>query len=1037
MRKSDLRVERELVREYVEALLVLAFNPLCLPPYSPDVLHAFCVDFVLSIGSKRTFVGFSEEVFFEVQLTLRIPGRSKPLQVTQPQEFIDAVKYQEVATFNGRQVLLSKECFTEDSWKILNVSSEHLVMLADTKPSGESSKRAVVKKAFLGIEAIAHILCEQRSLLLEKLPVSSSCEEREFPLLFTFGMEAPLRFAVDPIEVVLELDAIQSPSPKLILKILLALNQTMRVKLQDVCLLLKSSPPGLLFNGVYYAFRNEVMSAHLRRIERLDNLVIPEPLCGTFLEYVLPEMRKLLRIDNEELIQQFSTYVYTGDVRGICHVFYVGGKLEVQFSFLYGDLEVPEAVSRLTVEIIRQFVSDEGILARNLVQERALVNDIFHHFVFDPETNLFLAKNERALLYFMTEVIPKYRDRIEFRCPDNLLDQFIYDATTFKVGLYEGIVPGQYEAHIEVNGHLAGLSLERLWECVLYERRYVDLISSDRRSAGKKIKRVLVLDLKRLMEIIHFFDDLGIKKLETGVFQVPFWTLAQVNPKEKLNELIDLTIDEKLLAFQREMSDFPLSETAVIPQDIKAVFRTYQEEGIVWLERLRKMHLNGILADDMGLGKTLQGIVALTHFKELNPGAVSLVVCPTSLLYNWQEEIQKFSPNLSSYVVDGAPITRKKIIESCQGQIDVLITSYTLLQKDVESYKKTVFGYVVLDEAQHIKNRSTRNAKAVKLVKSHHRLVLTGTPVENNVQELWSLFDFLMPGFLSNYERFVDKYVKGTLFQDDSEERMERLKRKVSPFILRRLKKDVVQDLPPVNEIVYHCALTDSQKELYCSYARSAKEELTTLISKEGFESVQINVLATLTRLKQICCHPAIFSKDNSLKCDSAKYQMFLELVDSLVASQHKAVVFSQYTKMLQIMKEDLEKRDVVFSYLDGSSKNRMETVHQFNENPDISLFLVSLKAGGTGLNLVGADSVIHYDMWWNPALEEQATSRVHRTGQSKNVSCYKLVTLGTIEEKIIEMQERKRNLAEQVITNEEDVMTKLTWEEVLELLET
>ncbi|WP_108624299.1 SNF2 helicase associated domain-containing protein [Candidatus Similichlamydia epinepheli] len=590
VRKSDLRVDRELVREYVEALLILSFNPLCLPTCSVDSFQPLSIDFLISIGQKRLFVGFSEEVFFEIQLTLRIPGRSKPLQIVQAQEFIDAVKYQDVVTFNGRQVALSKECFTEDSWKILRIISEQLVMLSDSKVSVEGAKRVVPKKSFIGIESVSQILCEQRAIFVKRSQSSVPGEKMDFSLIFTHGMEAPFRFSVDPVEVTLELDAMQSPAPKLVLKVLLDLGET-RVNLQDVTLLLKSSPPGLLFNCVYYAFRDEVMSAHLRRIEQLDNLVIPEPLCGTFLEHVLPEMRKILRIDNEELVKQFTTYSYKGEVRGICNVFYVGGKLEVQFSFLYGDLEVPESVSMLTVDIVRKFISKDGILARSLSQERALVNDMFHHFIFDSETSLFLAKNERALLYFMTEVIPKYRGRVEFRCPDNLLDQFIYDTTTFRVGLYEGVIPGQYEAHIEVNGHLSGLSLERLWECVLYERKYVDLVSSDRRSAGKKIKRVLVLDLKRLVEVIHFFDDLGVKKLETGVFHVPFWTLAQINPNERINDLIELTIDENLLALQREMSDFHLSESVVISRDIKAVFRSYQDEGIVWLERLRKMHL--------------------------------------------------------------------------------------------------------------------------------------------------------------------------------------------------------------------------------------------------------------------------------------------------------------------------------------------------------------------------------------------------------------------------------------------------------------
>lgn len=251
------------------------------------------------------------------------------------------------------------------------------------------------------------------------------------------------------------------------------------------------------------------------------------------------------------------------------------------------------------------------------------------------------------------------------------------------------------------------------------------------------------------------------------------------------------------------------------------------------------------------------------------------------------------------------------------------------------------------------------------------------------------------------------------------------------------MKEDVLEDLPPVSEIVYYCHLSDVQKELYTSYAASAREELSKLVQKEGFDKVQIHVLATLTRLKQICCHPAIFAKEKVEEADSAKYEMFLELMDGLIEGKHKTVVFSQYTKMLTILKDELTQKGIAFSYLDGTSKNRLDIVNQFNSDPDIPVFLVSLKAGGSGLNIVGADTVIHYDMWWNPAVENQATDRVHRLGQKRAVSSYKLITLGTIEEKIMNMQNRKKGLVKKIVSCDDEAMAKLTWEEVLELLQT
>jgi SNF2 family DNA or RNA helicase len=266
---------------------------------------------------------------------------------------------------------------------------------------------------------------------------------------------------------------------------------------------------------------------------------------------------------------------------------------------------------------------------------------------------------------------------------------------------------------------------------------------------------------------------------------------------------------------------------------------------------------------------------------------------------------------------------------------------------------------------------------------------------------------------------------------------MEALRRKVSPFILRRMKKDVLSELPPVTEIIYHCHLSDVQKQLYHSYVVSAREELSQLVKKEGFERVQIHVLATLTRLKQICCHPAIFAKDSVEPGDSSKYDMLLELLQNLMDGQHKTVIFSQYTRMLGIIRNDLQKMGIRFEYLDGTTKNRLAVVNKFNEDDKIPIFLVSLKAGGTGLNITSANAVVHYDMWWNPAVEDQATDRVHRLGQKRSVSAYKLITLDSIEEKILQLQQRKKGYVKKVVSCDEEAMSKLTWEEVLELLQT
>jgi SNF2 family DNA or RNA helicase len=598
-----------------------------------------------------------------------------------------------------------------------------------------------------------------------------------------------------------------------------------------------------------------------------------------------------------------------------------------------------------------------------------------------------------------------------------------------------------YEVEIQVEGYLNGVTIDLLWDCLSAKRAFIEL--SPKKKGRRKTKaeeskapyKILVLDLEKLAPVIQIFDEMGINCLDDHVEQRPLWSLASLDVEQFNGLPIRFSMTDKLHEMQQQMLGHIPCVIRDVPAVIQASLRNYQLDGIRWLDRLKGMHLNGILADDMGLGKTLQAIIALTQHKIDHPNQPSIVICPTSLVYNWKEEFAKFNPNLNALPVDGNPNQRKKLLKDLD-QYDIIITSYTLVQKDIEFYKTISFGYAILDEAQHIKNRGTRNAQSVKMIQASHRLILTGTPIENSLEELWSLFDFLMPGLLSTYERFVEKYIRqSTTLQAGKS--LENLRRKVAPFILRRMKRDVLEDLPPVSEIVYHCHLSDVQQKLYRSYAASARQELSQLVKKEGFDRVQIHVLATLTRLKQICCHPAIFAKDKAESGDSSKYEMLLELLQTLMEGKHKTVIFSQYTRMLNIMREDLQSQGIPFEYLDGSSKNRLSIVKKFNEDQNIPIFLVSLKAGGSGLNLVGADTVIHYDMWWNPAVENQATDRVHRLGQKNSVSSYKLITLNTIEEKILDMHNRKKGLVKEVVSRDDEMMSKLTWEEVLELLQT
>jgi SNF2 family DNA or RNA helicase len=795
--------------------------------------------------------------------------------------------------------------------------------------------------------------------------------------------------------------------------------------------------PGMLYKNTFYRFQDSITRLHLKNLKQIRDITIPEPLFGTFVENSIAELTRYAEVSNQEAVEGFVTIPFIESMEAVCDLSFLDGELEAVLHFKYEDNQIPASAKQLSYEQVISFVKKEGVLARNLVEERRILEDLFQDFIYDLDLGAYVSKSDKKIVEFMTEIIPRNKDKVQFNCPQNLLDQFIYDETDFVVALNDTDKIDSYEIDLEVNGALKGVRVDTLWECMATRKAFIEMdvprAKSRKGQEGGRLPKILVLDLDRIGGVVKLFDELGIEVLDTHVLKRPLWSLSSIDASQFEGLPIKFSITEKLMDIKRQMIGEKHPVFSQVPRNINATLRSYQIEGVKWLERLRGMYLNGILADDMGLGKTLQAIVTISQNKSKSKGP-ALIVCPTSLLYNWKEEFSKFNGKLKAAVIDGVPSARKKLVEGYKNY-DVVITSYTLLQKDIDSYKIIPFSYVILDEAQHIKNRGTRNAKSVKMVQADHRLILSGTPIENSLEELWSLFDFLMPGFLSTYDRFIEKYVR--ISGLEQQKNLEFLKKKVSPFILRRMKSEVLDDLPPISEIVYHCQLSEQQKQLYKSYAQSARDELVKLVQKEGFDRVQIHVLATLTRLKQICCHPAIFAKENPEPGDSAKYDMLLDLIQTLVEGNHKTVIFSQYTRMLQIMKSDFEQRGISLAYLDGSTKDRLQVVKQFNEDPSISVFLVSLKAGGTGLNLVGADTVIHYDMWWNPAVESQATDRVHRMGQKNSVSSYKLITLGTIEEKIAEMQKRKKGLVKKVVSCDDEAIEKLTWEDVLELLKT
>ncbi|MDP4105448.1 MAG: DEAD/DEAH box helicase [Bacillota bacterium] len=492
--------------------------------------------------------------------------------------------------------------------------------------------------------------------------------------------------------------------------------------------------------------------------------------------------------------------------------------------------------------------------------------------------------------------------------------------------------------------------------------------------------------------------------------------------------LLDLGDEQKIFTFEESFRRFlenisnPRKEEFPIPKSLEMVLRDYQKQGYQWMKTLASYGFGGILADDMGLGKTLQSITFIVSVLSIlrDKNVQVLIICPSSLTYNWLFELNKFAPEVRAVVIDGNKQNRSKIQTEALDH-EVIISSYPLLRSDVKWYEKQSFHTVFFDEAQAFKNPLSKTAKAVKTIRAENRFALTGTPVENSPEELWSIFHVVFPELFQGLKEY-------------SHLSRKTIARRIRPFMLRRLKEDVLKELPEKIESLESVELLADQKKLYAAYLAKLRHDTLKHLDKDTIRKNRIKILAGLTRLRQICCHPRLFV--DGYRGTSAKFEQLMQLLEEAKLSRRRVIIFSQFTKMLEIIGRELAFQGREFFYLDGQtpSAERVEICHRFNEG-DRDLFLISLKAGGTGLNLTGADTVILYDIWWNPAVEEQAADRAHRIGQNKNVQVIKLVARGTIEEKMNELQEKKRNLIEEIIDSSEKTSTMLTEEDIREIL--
>ena len=526
----------------------------------------------------------------------------------------------------------------------------------------------------------------------------------------------------------------------------------------------------------------------------------------------------------------------------------------------------------------------------------------------------------------------------------------------------------------------------------------------------------LPLELHKIRPLINQFVELF---MPSALNKEGKLTLSRFQSHATLDALDSQGIlssgEQALRKIANKLKNFDGIKHVSCPDTVKAELRDYQKSGLNWLQFLREYQLAGILADDMGLGKTLQALANLSI--EQQAGRLvqpALIIAPTSVVFNWQSEIEKFSPNLSHRVMHG---DKRHTHFGDLHKYHVVITSYALILRDIEHYQKQLFHYLILDESQYIKNPKTKLYGAILSLKAKHKLCITGTPMENHLGELWSQFNFLLPSFLASQAQFT-KLFRTPIEKQRSQERKTLLNARIQPFILRRTKDKIAKELPAKTEIIRTVRLEGKQAELYESVRLAMDNRLREIIKSKGLLRSQIEILDAMLKLRQVCCHPQLLSLASAKKVtQSAKLEHLMDMLPGLVEEGRRILLFSQFTSMLALIEVELVKHNIAYVKLTGSTKDRQKVLSQFKKGA-IPVFLISLKAGGTGLNLTEADTVIHYDPWWNPAVEEQATDRAHRIGQDKPVFVYKLVVEGSIEQKILELQKHKSQLAESILSD-------------------
>lgn len=732
----------------------------------------------------------------------------------------------------------------------------------------------------------------------------------------------------------------------------------------------------------------------------IDQLLIPAEEMDHFMATVVPGLERLGKVHIADAVAE---RLVETPLRAKLYLDRIKHRLLAGVEFHYGHLVINPCE-----EADDEFRHYPGI-RRQREQEQEIVK-VMKDSAFTQTDGGFYMQDEESEYHFLYHVIPVLEELLQ-----------IYATTAVKLRVQKNY--GGPKVKVEISERTDWLEfrfdLQDIPEAEI--KKILKALEEKRPYYRIPNGTLMSLETAEFMELSDFLRELDVNSANFGREEIRIPLIHGLHLVASLDEgqLLDPSTS---FAHLLQNLNRPDELDTDIPESLDGILRDYQEAGFRWLKLLAKYKFGGILADDMGLGKTLQSIAFIVSVlpeirKQQQP---VLVVAPSSLVYNWLNELRKFAPELKVGIIDGTKTQRASLIQKTLG-LDVVITSYPSLRMDQVLYRSQSFHTLFLDEAQAFKNPVTQTAKAVREIQADHRFALTGTPIENSLDELWSIFNVVFPELLPNRRLF-------------SEMRRDNIKKRVRPFILRRIKTEVLTELPDKVETIHYSELQKEQKKLYAAYLAELKQDALKHLNKDSFQKNRIRILAGLTRLRQLCCHPALFVE--GYDGGSGKFDQLMELVEECRLSGRRVLVFSQFTQMLGIVGHQLAKEGVPYFYLDGQTPpaERVDLCSRFNGGQG-DLFLISLKAGGTGLNLTGADTVILYDLWWNPAVEQQATDRAHRMGQKKEVQVIRLVAKGTIEEKINELQMKKKNLIDEVIQSGEEPLKAMSAEDIREIL--